>query len=123
MATEAERTAGAAGAEPAERAAPAARTERAARGAWPAVLPLHSGPVRDPDRAGVKAANLARAAAAGLPVLPGFVLTDPALAPGTPAGPDALRAAWRDLSENGRRPLIVRSSSAHEDAADSSMAG
>ncbi|MHA4814710.1 PEP/pyruvate-binding domain-containing protein [Streptomyces aculeolatus] len=123
MATEAERTAGAAGAEPAERAAPAARTERAARGAWPAVLPLHSGPARDPDRAGAKAANLARAAAAGLPVLPGFVLTDPALAPGTPAGPDALRAAWRDLSENGRRPLIVRSSSAHEDAADSSMAG
>ncbi|WP_240661919.1 PEP/pyruvate-binding domain-containing protein [Streptomyces sp. WAC 06738] len=132
MATEAERTAGAADAQPAaraaraadaDRAARAARTERAAGGAWPAVLPLHAEPARDPGSAGAKAANLARAAAAGLPVLPGFVLTDPALAPGAPAGPGALRAAWRDLSEGGRRPLIVRSSSAYEDAADSSMAG
>ncbi|MEO3848163.1 PEP/pyruvate-binding domain-containing protein [Streptomyces sp. B8F3] len=123
MATEAERTAGAEGRERAERAARAARTEAAGCGAWPAVLPLLTRPAREPGRAGAKAANLARAAAAGLPVLPGFVLTDPALAPGAPAGPDALRAAWQDLSEGGRRPLIVRSSSAYEDAADSSMAG
>ncbi|WBB60680.1 PEP-utilizing enzyme [Streptomyces sp. WMMC500] len=120
MATEAERTAGA---DDSDRAARGARADRLARAGWPAVLPLHTGPARDPDRAGAKAANLARAAAAGLPVLPGFVLTDPALAPGVPAGPRALRAAWRDLSEAGQRPLIVRSSSAYEDAADSSMAG
>lgn len=106
-----------------ERTARTARTGRAAGAVWPAVLPLHTGPARDPGLAGAKAANLARAAAAGLPVLPGFVLTDPALAPGAPAGPAALRAAWRELSETGRRPLIVRSSSAYEDAADSSMAG
>lgn len=123
MATEAERTGRAAGAEPTDPAARTVGTEQAAGGAWPAVLPLHSGPARDPGRAGAKAAGLARAATAGLPVLPGFVLTDPALAPGSPAGPGALHAAWLDLSEDGRRPLIVRSSSAYEDGADSSMAG
>ncbi|WP_344289559.1 PEP/pyruvate-binding domain-containing protein, partial [Streptomyces synnematoformans] len=106
-----------------ERAAGAARTGGAGGAGWPAVLPLHAGAARERDRAGGKAANLARAAAAGLPVLPGFVLTVPALGPGALVHADALRAAWRDLSEAGRRPLIVRSSSAYEDAADSSMAG
>lgn len=68
--------------------------------------------------AGAKAANLARAASAGLPVLPGIVLTTG----GAPA-PEALRAAWDRLSEQGRRALVVRSSSTVEDAGESSMAG
>ncbi|QCX74787.1 Phosphoenolpyruvate synthase [Streptomyces sp. YIM 121038] len=115
---------------------------------------------RDPRLAGAKAAHLARAAAVGLPVLPGFVLV-PAGAEGSAGAPHAvtptagaadaagtggatasaaatvdaaprgeppheereLRRAWRELSGDGERPLVVRSSSAWEDAADSSLAG
>ena len=75
--------------------------------------------------AGAKAANLSRASEAGLPVLPGFVLTthpqgmrhaDLALSPG-------LHAAWRRVSEDGSRSLAVRSSSVGEDIEASSMAG
>src|SRR6266508_1305747 len=78
--------------------------------------------------AGVKAANLARAAAAGLPVLPGFVLTTTAgatLEAGTASGEleGEVRAAWQWLSDDGRRRLVVRSSSVAEDGAASSMAG
>ncbi len=78
--------------------------------------------------AGVKAANLARAAAAGLPVLPGFVLTTTAgatLEAGTASGEleGEVRAAWQWLSSDGRRQLVVRSSSVAEDGAASSMAG
>ncbi|MDT0342944.1 PEP/pyruvate-binding domain-containing protein [Streptomyces litchfieldiae] len=68
---------------------------------------------------GGKAAALARAAAAGLPVLPGFVVLPPGS--GRPGGD--LRAAWRELSGDGATPLAVRSSSAAEDTAESSMAG
>jgi phosphohistidine swiveling domain-containing protein len=78
--------------------------------------------------AGVKAANLARAAAAGLPVLPGFVLTTAAgatLEAGTASGEleGEVRAAWQWLSGDGRRRLVVRSSSVAEDGAAFSMAG
>ncbi|WP_103939727.1 PEP/pyruvate-binding domain-containing protein [Thermomonospora echinospora] len=75
--------------------------------------------------AGAKAANLARAARRGLPVLPGFVIpvqavgdldTDLALK-------RRLREAWTRLSEDGSRALVVRSSSTAEDGAVSSMAG
>ncbi|MEV8090145.1 PEP/pyruvate-binding domain-containing protein [Streptomyces nigra] len=67
---------------------------------------------------GSKAANLARAAAAGLPVLPGFVIPHG-------AGEDevALRRAWDELSDGGTRPLVVRSSSPQEDTEESSLAG
>jgi pyruvate,water dikinase len=96
------------------------------------VAPLDTPAARDPALAGAKAANLARAAAAGLPVLPGFVILPPGRAPaastaGTaataPAGPEALRGAWHDLGGADGRPLVVRSSSVHEDTAESSMAG
>ncbi|MDT0265551.1 PEP/pyruvate-binding domain-containing protein [Streptomyces sp. DSM 44915] len=69
--------------------------------------------------AGGKATALARAAAAGLPVLPGFVLLP---AGSGERGRDPAQL-WRRLSEEGRRPLAVRSSSAAEDTADSAMAG
>ncbi|MGK5532208.1 PEP/pyruvate-binding domain-containing protein [Streptomyces sp. URMC 129] len=68
---------------------------------------------------GGKAASLARAAGAKLPVLPGFVV----LPPGTSHRGQDLREAWRQLSANGSTPLVVRSSSAAEDTEESSMAG
>ncbi|MCX5523393.1 PEP-utilizing enzyme [Streptomyces bobili] len=84
----------------------------------PAVVPLgRSGAV--PARlTGSKAANLARAARAGLPVLPGFVIP-----PGGDGDPAALRRAWEELSQGGVRPLVVRSSSSQEDTDESSQAG
>lgn len=82
------------------------------------VLDLTETRTTDPAVAGAKAANLARAAAAGLPVLPGFVLSTDGL-----PDPSVVREAWERLSERGRRSLVVRSSSTIEDAATSSMAG
>ena len=77
--------------------------------------------------AGAKAAALARATAAGLPVLPGFVVTTSATEawarpPASPL-PAGLREAWRRISEDGRRSLVVRSSSTTEDGEASSLAG
>ncbi|MFF7165324.1 PEP/pyruvate-binding domain-containing protein [Streptomyces sp. NPDC008086] len=82
------------------------------------VVPLDQPGTALPRSLGSKAANLARAARAGLPVLPGFVIPDR-------AGGDtvALRRAWDDLSDNGAHPLVVRSSSPQEDTAESSLAG
>ncbi|WP_371649531.1 MULTISPECIES: PEP/pyruvate-binding domain-containing protein [unclassified Streptomyces] len=71
-----------------------------------------------PLSAGSKAANLARAAAAGLPVLPGFVIPH-----GGGDDAEALRHAWRELSHDGAVPLVVRSSSPQEDTEESSLAG
>ncbi|ONK14018.1 PEP/pyruvate-binding domain-containing protein [Streptomyces sp. MP131-18] len=71
------------------------------------------------DLTGNKAAALARAAGARLPVLPGFVV----LPAGTAHRGRDLHECWRELSDEGRTPLVVRSSSAAEDTADSSMAG
>ncbi len=77
--------------------------------------------------AGAKASALARAHQAGLPVLPGFVLPPDAadaVAAGTPiAVVSAVRREWADLTDNGSRALVVRSSSTVEDGVDSSMAG
>ncbi|WP_282792601.1 PEP/pyruvate-binding domain-containing protein [Streptomyces sp. CC224B] len=101
------------------------------------VVGLDARRARDPRTAGAKAAHLARAARAGLPVLPGFVLVPAGRAADTGAegtgaaeggpvgarGGSELRRAWRALSQDGARPLVVRSSSAYEDAADSSLAG
>lgn len=89
------------------------------------VLPLAE--AADPALAGAKAAALARALRAGLTVLPGFVL-DPDAAAAVAAGLStsavtAARAAWSELSEQGTRALVVRSSSTVEDGAESSMAG
>ncbi|MGW7349754.1 PEP/pyruvate-binding domain-containing protein [Streptomyces sp. NPDC054784] len=95
-----------------------------------AVVALDAARARDPELVGPKAANLARAAAAGLPVLPGFALVPARLAPDVPHGERAVRAAWRavagtdgDPRTENARPLVVRSSSVHEDGTGSSMAG
>ncbi|MER5514934.1 PEP/pyruvate-binding domain-containing protein [Streptomyces sp. NPDC002763] len=84
----------------------------------PVAVPLDRTLAALPLRAGSKAANLARAAGAGLPVLPGFVIPDGAF--GDTA---ALRRAWLELSGGGGRPLVVRSSSPQEDTRSSSLAG
>ncbi|MCZ2819748.1 PEP-utilizing enzyme [Modestobacter sp. VKM Ac-2977] len=91
----------------------------------PLVVLLDDQRAGDPALTGAKAAALATAARAGLPVLPGFVLTTAAverLARGQP-WPSALQDAWRDVSADGTRPLVVRSSSTVEDLGESSMAG
>ncbi|MGI8808210.1 MAG: PEP/pyruvate-binding domain-containing protein [Acidimicrobiales bacterium] len=92
------------------------------------VVTLESSAALDPAVVGAKAASLAKALRAGLPVLPGWVVTTDAFAPsadGNPAFPvDAeLRAAWSEASDRGGRPVVVRSSSTVEDGQTSSMAG
>ncbi|MGI5453909.1 PEP/pyruvate-binding domain-containing protein [Streptomyces sp. CA-249302] len=84
----------------------------------PAAVPLDAPTAALPRRAGSKAANLARAARAGLPVLPGFVIPD-----GADDDTTALRRAWDELSEGGVLSLVVRSSSPQEDTQESSLAG
>ncbi|WP_240554032.1 PEP/pyruvate-binding domain-containing protein, partial [Streptomyces niveiscabiei] len=91
-------------------------------GAELAVVPLDSERARHTAVTGAKAANLARAAVAGLPTLPGFVLVPVDRAPDAPVGEYSVRALWHELGGD-RTPLVVRSSSAHEDTEDSSMAG
>ncbi|MEU9880756.1 PEP/pyruvate-binding domain-containing protein [Streptomyces phaeochromogenes] len=81
--------------------------------------------------AGSKAAHLARAALAGLPVLPGFVVPYGDRSGeraghgdlGGMEGLEGLRRAWQELSADGTRPLVVRSSSPQEDTQESSLAG
>jgi pyruvate,water dikinase len=97
-------------------------------GAPGTVVTLDSPAALDPEVVGAKAASLARSLRAGLPVLPGWVLTTGALGP--PAAGERelpvdaeLRAAWAEASEGGRRPVVVRSSSTVEDGRTSSMAG
>src|SRR5688500_12244442 len=93
------------------------------------VIPLEQAASAGVPVVGAKAANLGRAAAAGLPVLPGFVLTTGAVALLSSAWElsrpvhEELAVAWSVLSDNGRVPLVVRSSSPVEDQAGSSMAG
>lgn len=83
------------------------------------VLDLDDPAAADVTRSGAKAANLAAARQAGLPALPGAVLT-------TSWRRDHLRQAldaWRSVSSGGVSPVVVRSSSTGEDGAASSMAG
>ena len=82
----------------------------------------------DQSLVGAKAANLARAERAGLPVLPGAVLTTAWdnrgwSHPSRLDRPGPALAAWRTLGNEGERPLVVRSSSTNEDGGTSSMAG
>jgi phosphohistidine swiveling domain-containing protein len=91
------------------------------------VVSLDHAGAADGALTGAKASALARAASAGLPVLPGLVITtrgaaalaDPCLRP------LALRALLRSwtAAAGPDRALVVRSSSTVEDGASSSMAG
>jgi len=81
----------------------------------------------DGSLVGAKAANLARARAAGLPVLAGLVLTTAWnhrgwSHPSRQDRPSPARTAWEQLGA-GRDALVVRSSSTNEDGGSSSMAG
>jgi pyruvate,water dikinase len=90
----------------------------------PTIVGLRNAPALDPSLAGAKAAALARAGAARLPVLPGFVVTTEGFkGRGTQAFETELRLAWDSISELGAVPLVVRSSSMAEDGSESSMAG
>ncbi|MEV0032141.1 PEP/pyruvate-binding domain-containing protein [Nocardia sp. NPDC050793] len=84
----------------------------------PGVVALRDPRARDAELTGAKAAALARAAAHGLPVLEGFVLTTAWSHRGDPP-----EAEWRVLSGAGAKALVVRSSSVAEDGAQQSMAG
>jgi phosphohistidine swiveling domain-containing protein len=88
----------------------------------PALVTLDDPSAIDPTLTGAKAAALARAAVAGLPVLPGFVLTT-AAGTATETTTQELAEGWRWLSEDGERSVVVRSSSTVEDGRASSMAG
>ena len=111
-------------------------------GVPPLVVGLDDERALDPSLVGAKAANLARAAAAGMHVVPGEVLTTTATGAMGAAGasivvggaPEAasvvpdervlelLDGMWR-VADHGRHQLAVRSSSTVEDLGASSMAG
>lgn len=93
----------------------------------PVVVSLSDARALDPDLTGAKAANLARCAAAGLPVIAGFALTTVSFDPGDPGGwpestDEALREHWERCGGDGTT-FAVRSSSTVEDIGESSMAG
>ncbi|HEX7097253.1 MAG TPA: PEP/pyruvate-binding domain-containing protein, partial [Acidimicrobiales bacterium] len=89
-----------------------------------AVLDLRDPAALDAGLSGAKAANIARAAVAGLKTVPGFVLTTEGVRRrDEPDVAQALDRAWRDLGGAAGVPLVVRSSSTLEDAEQSSMAG
>jgi rifampicin phosphotransferase len=94
----------------------------------PDLVDLADGAATDGSLVGAKAANLARARHAGLPVLPGAVLTTAWdhrgwSHPSRFDRPSPARDAWQSLTEDGTRPVVVRSSSTNEDGGASSMAG
>jgi pyruvate,water dikinase len=93
-------------------------------------LSLDDPAARDVTACGAKAAGLAIARSAGLPVIPGVVITTAAhehyLRAGRTVPPEmavALRPGWESVSTGGSVSLVVRSSSTIEDVAASSMAG
>jgi phosphohistidine swiveling domain-containing protein len=95
----------------------------------PPVVGLGHSDAGDASLTGAKAANLAIARCAGLPVLAGMVLTTAWDHRGW-SHPSRLHAddgpawtAWCRMSDDGRRPVVVRSSSTNEDGDTSSMAG
>jgi phosphohistidine swiveling domain-containing protein len=99
------------------------------------VLSLHEEGAGDPGETGTKAATLARLAARGFPVPPGFVVTIPACkrilatidAEKSPSAADMPGDVWAEvllgLRELGDGQLAVRSSGAAEDLAGASYAG
>jgi rifampicin phosphotransferase len=105
-----------------------ATSSTTARPAAPGIVDLDSSMARDPGLAGAKAAALARARSEGIRVLPGFAITTlGARAYAGESRPEqdvaALEDAWRQLSADGTRSLVVRSSSTIEDGDAQSMAG
>ena len=82
----------------------------------PATVPLEQPGAALRRLAGSKAAHLARAARAGLPVLPGFVI---------PYGGDgdtvALRRAWHELSAGGEEFVAVAGRSAEYQAINQAL--
>jgi rifampicin phosphotransferase len=90
--------------------------------AEPGVVRLDDPRARDPELVGAKAAALATAKLAGLPVLPGIVVTT-AFRASTAEHRAQLQEAWSDISHAGEVSLVVRSSSTIEDTGASSMAG
>jgi rifampicin phosphotransferase len=95
----------------------------------PGLVDLAHADAGDATLTGAKAANLAIARRAGLPVLPGMVLTTAWDHRGW-SHPSRLHdgdgpawSAWRQMSDEGRRAVVVRSSSTNEDGGTSSMAG
>src|SRR4051812_36662369 len=89
------------------------------------VLDLTDSGAADPARTGGKAAALSRSLAAGLPALPGFVLTTGSDEDGLDEDglDEALSQHWRRVTDDGRHSLVVRSSGVAEDAANASLAG
>ncbi|HEU5157211.1 MAG TPA: PEP/pyruvate-binding domain-containing protein [Streptosporangiaceae bacterium] len=95
------------------------------------VLDLDDQAAVDANRTGTKAANLAAARRAGLPTLPGFVITVAGHRSFAAAGgvvpaslAEIVREPWRRLrGAEKSRALVVRSSSTIEDVGNSSMAG
>lgn len=102
-----------------------AAAQGAARPEKGGVLPLHDAAATDAALTGAKAANLARAAAAGLPVLPGFVITTKLVARIDAGDDQAVLEAGHGFERLKARAerLVVRSSSTVEDLGTSSMAG
>jgi len=96
--------------------------ERSDRAMPAAVVWLSDERARAADVAGAKAAALAVAVAAELPVLPGFVLST-AYDAAQPVHRQELRRAWTKLSHAGELSVVVRSSSTIEDSEATSMAG
>ncbi|MDQ3756477.1 MAG: hypothetical protein M3394_01340, partial [Actinomycetota bacterium] len=86
------------------------------------VVALHDREAAEPALTGAKAASLAKATLAGLPVLPGMVLTTAATRMRSLPVED-LHRAWATVSHEGTRSVVVRSSSTAEDGSTSSMAG
>lgn len=82
------------------------------------VLFLHEISESDLSRVGGKAANLAKTYKLGLPVPEAFVITSD----DTLVGPN-IAEAYRQLSNNEKLPVAVRSSSAEEDSGTHSFAG
>ncbi|WP_167761088.1 PEP/pyruvate-binding domain-containing protein [Geodermatophilus sp. DF01_2] len=107
---------------------PPTSTDRPAaprRAEGPPVVDLADERAADQRLTGAKAAALATAAGAGLPVVPGFVVTTTAVEEIAAGGdlPTAVLDAWHGLSDDDAQALVVRSSSTVEDLGDSSMAG
>ncbi len=94
----------------------------------PGLVDLAHPDATDPSLTGAKAANLAIAWHAGLPVLPGMVLTTAWdhtgwSHPSRFGDHSPARTAWCSMSDDATRPVVVRSSSTNEDGGLSSMAG